>query len=101
MDSRLRFHSPRWDSYVLPYCRRSARGRRGVQLHGDNRLRWPTRADQGCRLALFPELSLTGYSCGDLFYQALLPERAGQALRSFAEATAAPYRCSGRTADGD
>ena len=29
----------------------------------------------GCRLALFPELSLTGYSCGDLFYQALLQQR--------------------------
>ena len=45
-------------------------------------------ASQGCRLALFPELSLTGYSCGDLFYQALLLERAGQALRPLAEATA-------------
>ena len=42
----------------------------------------------GCRLALFPELSLTGYSCGDLFYQALLVERAGQALGPLAEATA-------------
>ena len=42
----------------------------------------------GCRLALFPELSLTGYSCGDLFYQALLLQRAGQALGPLAEATA-------------
>ena len=45
-------------------------------------------ASRGCRLALFPELSLTGYSCGDLFYQALLRERACQALRPLAEATA-------------
>ena len=45
-------------------------------------------ASQECRLVLSPELSLTGYSCGDLFYQALLRERASQALRPLAEATA-------------
>ena len=28
-------------------------------------------AGQGCRLAVFPELCLTGYTCADLFYQAL------------------------------
>lgn len=31
-------------------------------------------AAQGCRLALFPELSITGYSCADLFDQAVLQE---------------------------
>ena len=37
-------------------------------------------AAQGCRLALFPELCITGYSCGDLFYQGLLLEAARAAL---------------------
>ena len=32
-------------------------------------------ATQGARLALFPELCVTGYSCGDLFYQGLLLSR--------------------------
>ena len=45
-------------------------------------------AGEGCRLALFPELCITGYSCGDLFYQALLLDRARRALRPLAEATA-------------
>ena len=39
-------------------------------------------ASQGCRLAIFPELSITGYSCGDLFYQATLLERAKAALET-------------------
>lgn len=46
-------------------------------------------AAAGCRLAVFPELCLTGYSCGDLFYQALLLERARAALATVAEAAAA------------
>ncbi len=37
-------------------------------------------ASQGCSLALFPELCLTGYSCADIFYQALLLDRALGAL---------------------
>lgn len=43
--------------------------------------------DQGVRLALFPELSLTGYSCGDLFYQAALLDAAAAALEPLTEAT--------------
>lgn len=45
-------------------------------------------ADAGAALALFPELSVTGYSCGDLFYQTLLLERARAALDTLARATA-------------
>ena len=37
-------------------------------------------ATRGCQLALFPELCLTGYTCGDLFYQALLREQARDVL---------------------
>jgi NAD+ synthase (glutamine-hydrolysing) len=37
-------------------------------------------AGQGCRLAVFPELSITGYSCADLFYQPALLDRARDAL---------------------
>ncbi|MFZ2359313.1 MAG: NAD(+) synthase [Anaerolineae bacterium] len=50
-------------------------------------------ARQGCRLALFPELSITGYSCGDLFYQSALLERAKSALETVAWA-AFEARCA-------
>jgi NAD+ synthase (glutamine-hydrolysing) len=42
---------------------------------------------RGCRLALFPELSITGYTCADLFYQSLLQQQASEALLSIAQAT--------------
>jgi NAD+ synthase (glutamine-hydrolysing) len=44
-------------------------------------------ARRGAGLALFPELSVTGYSCGDLFAQGLLHERARAALLELAAAT--------------
>ncbi|MBI4675318.1 MAG: NAD(+) synthase [Chloroflexi bacterium] len=43
---------------------------------------------EGVALALFPELSVTGYTCGDLFYQSLLLERARGALKTLAQVTA-------------
>jgi NAD+ synthase (glutamine-hydrolysing) len=43
-------------------------------------------ASHGCRLALFPELCITGYSCADLLYQSLLLERAREALLEIAAA---------------
>jgi NAD+ synthase (glutamine-hydrolysing) len=45
-------------------------------------------AAQGARLIVFPELSLTGYSCADLFHHAALLKRARQALTDLAESTA-------------
>ncbi len=44
-------------------------------------------AIEGCAIALFPELSLTGYTCGDLFYQSTLRTAARDALALLAEAT--------------
>lgn len=44
-------------------------------------------AGRGCRLAVFPELGITSYSCADLFFQALLLEQARQALAELAEAS--------------
>ncbi len=44
-------------------------------------------AAEGAGLVLFPELSLTGYSCGDLFAQGLLHDRARAALLELAAAT--------------
>lgn len=44
-------------------------------------------ASRGCQLALFPELCITGYSCADLFYQALLQQQASEALLAIARAT--------------
>ncbi|WP_316347139.1 NAD(+) synthase [Desulfuromonas acetoxidans] len=35
---------------------------------------------QGCHCVVFPELSLTGYGCGDLFFQSILLERTRQVL---------------------
>jgi NAD+ synthase (glutamine-hydrolysing) len=37
---------------------------------------------------VFPELSLTGYSCGDLFHTQTLRTQAMQALAMLADATA-------------
>lgn len=40
----------------------------------------------GVQLAVFPELSLTAYTCGDLFYQTFLREQAWQGLERIARA---------------
>ncbi len=47
-------------------------------------------AGENVQLLLLPELCLTGYSCGDLFYQPLLQERALRALSHLARVTADP-----------
>jgi len=44
--------------------------------------------ESGASIILFPELSLTGYSCGDLFFQDLLLTQARQALIDLAAETA-------------
>lgn len=44
-------------------------------------------AAQGAAIIVFPELSLTGYSCGDLFFQTKLSEEIECALRSLAKLT--------------
>ncbi|GCE31653.1 NAD(+) synthase [Dictyobacter alpinus] len=41
-------------------------------------------AARGCQLAVFPELSITGYTCADLFYQAALQQQAREALLTIA-----------------
>ncbi len=45
-------------------------------------------AKKGVELVVFPELSLTGYTCGDLFLQPTLLRGAQEALRQILEATA-------------
>lgn len=42
-------------------------------------------AREGCRVIVFPELCLTGYSCGDLFHTSTLREQALSALSTLAE----------------
>jgi NAD+ synthase (glutamine-hydrolysing) len=44
-------------------------------------------AHRGCRLVVFPELSLTGYSCADLFHTEALRAAAVRGLGELAEAT--------------
>jgi NAD+ synthase (glutamine-hydrolysing) len=43
---------------------------------------------QGAKIIVFPELCLTGYTCGDLFLQEILLEEAKKQLLRLAEATA-------------
>lgn len=42
---------------------------------------------KGVELAVFPELSLTGYTCGDLFHSSALLEATGDAIHEIAQAT--------------
>jgi NAD+ synthase (glutamine-hydrolysing) len=46
-------------------------------------------ADDGAQIIAFPELCITGYTCGELFFQDTLQEGAIQALRLIAEKTKA------------
>ena len=52
-------------------------------------LDFAARADeQGAQIVVFPELSLTSYTAGDLFHQHLLLDRAAEALLALARASA-------------
>lgn len=44
-------------------------------------------AQRGCAAVVFPELCLTGYTCGDLFHDSLLLQRAEKGLRELMERT--------------
>jgi len=56
--------------------------------NADEAIRLIAQAEEkGVQVLAFPELSLTGYSCGDLFLQEPLLSAARQALCSVAEAT--------------
>jgi NAD+ synthase (glutamine-hydrolysing) len=46
-----------------------------------------SQAQRGCRLVVFPELSLTGYSCADLFHTEALRAAAVRGLSELAEQT--------------
>lgn len=43
--------------------------------------------EKGAAVILFPELSITGYTCGDLFYQEFLYEKNLQSLKDIADST--------------
>ena len=45
-------------------------------------------ADLGAHAVLFPEMSFTGYSCGDLFFQPTLQRAVFSGLKTFAESAA-------------
>ncbi len=51
-------------------------------------IRQAVNATADCRFFLLPELCVTAYSCGDLFFQSLLIEQAQQALFELAEFSA-------------
>ncbi len=44
--------------------------------------------EQQCRMVLFPELCLTGYTCADLFFQHQLQQRVDRALLELCRFTA-------------
>jgi NAD+ synthase (glutamine-hydrolysing) len=44
-------------------------------------------SDQGVRVLVFPELSMTGYTCQDLFQQKSLTDRCQEALKLLLEET--------------
>jgi NAD+ synthase (glutamine-hydrolysing) len=61
----------------------------GLTFNLERILEFARRADdEGAQVVVFPELSLTGYTAGDLFHQHLLLDRAADALGSLADATA-------------
>lgn len=62
-------------------------------------------ASDGCSVVVFPELSITGYTCGDLFFQKALLDAAIRGLKCICEQTAKlsalivvglPYAYNGR-----
>ncbi len=62
-------------------------------FNADQIIGWLQEAEkQECDLVVFPELCVTGYTCGDLFYHSLLLESAKTELLRIAEATK-NYRC--------
>ncbi len=59
-----------------------------VQFNSDNIIKDIKRAaEQGVKLIVFPELCITGYTCGDLFGQRLLIESASEQLSRIKEET--------------
>lgn len=74
------------------------------ERNGEEILGWAARADADCvSLAVFPELSVTGYTCEDLFHHSSLLARARSALGELQRSSAglaailvvgAPYQVS-------
>jgi len=61
-----------------------------VAKNAEDICRYIEKADaQGSDLVVFPELALTGYSCGDLFFQQSLYDAVKVGLRKIADCTAA------------
>ena len=52
---------------------------------------WPRRRQLRCAVTVFPELCLTGYTCGDLFQQSSLQQAAFDALRELLIYTSQRY----------
>ncbi|MQN01757.1 MAG: NAD(+) synthase [Lachnospiraceae bacterium] len=51
-------------------------------------IKWSRKAaDEGAQIIVFPELSITGYTCGELFFQDTLISGALDALRTIADQT--------------
>ncbi|HWQ78918.1 MAG TPA: NAD(+) synthase [Anaerovoracaceae bacterium] len=59
------------------------------EFNSDEIIKCAQEADKsGAGIILFPELCITGYSCGDLFYQEFLYSKSMECLKKVADATA-------------
>ena len=59
------------------------------EFNSDEIIKCAREADQnGAGIVLFPELCISGYTCGDLFYQEFLYNKSMECLKKVADATA-------------
>lgn len=59
-----------------------------TKANAESIINWSKKAaDDGAQIIVFPELCITGYTCGELFFQDTLQSGALQALRTIAENT--------------
>lgn len=96
------------DLYTLGYFRATALSPEvavGDPMTNASRIVEMIRSNPGSDLYLFPELAVTGYTCGDLFNQSILLDASDNALKKIADKTCevdgliivgAPLRAEGK-----
>ena len=59
-----------------------------TKANSESIVKWAKKAaESGAQIIVFPELSITGYTCGELFFQDTLLKGALEGLRYIAEST--------------
>ena len=76
------------DGFISVACGAPALRLADCRYNAEQTFEMMRKADAaGVRFLILPELGLTGYTCGDLFYQDTLLRGAEQALETVLEAT--------------